>query len=340
MNKPLCALTMGDPAGIGPEVALKTLFSQRARDCARMMAIGYPGPFMRDAALLGLDIAIREIGSPGDIAVGEDSSVWMAGYFGSHVSQRLGGKLHVVAYCTDPDDDIARVELCYDGEPLVPLNDDGQSQDGLAGDGVYGCFVDVEPGYPAGCYLLEVVATDAEGNTSNVWPYVTIDDYPRFDLPGLAGVSSAAVSNSEVMPVGGKPASNLSLNLQNYILDSIRGVTSRDVGPEPEILMAGYGNCKIDQNTGGTLFLNVIVNDPDGLSNIASVEAHRSLQDHGDFSFGGVELSRLTADGQRGYYGANCHIAGGERGHHLIEVQVADKDGNYSTFFPYLVVTQ
>ena len=279
-----------------------------------------------------------EGGSPGtSFARSVPPTVWMAGYFGSHISQRLGGKLHVVAYCTDPDNDIARVDLCYDGEPLVSLHDDGQSQDGLAGDGIYGCFVNVQPGLPAGPYLLEVRATDAEGNTSNVWPYVTVDNYPQFDLPGL-GASSLAVSNREVTPVGGKPASNLSLNLQNYILDSIRGVPSRGVGAEPEILMAGYGNCKIDQNTGGTLFLNVIVNDPDGLSDIASVEAHRSSLDHGDFPFDRVELGRLTADGQRAYYGSRCHIAGGDRGHHLIEVQVTDKDGNHSTFFPYLVV--
>ena len=67
MNKPLCALTMGDPAGIGPEVALKTLFSQRAKDAARLMVIGYPGPFKRDAGMLSLDVAIREIESPVDI---------------------------------------------------------------------------------------------------------------------------------------------------------------------------------------------------------------------------------------------------------------------------------
>jgi len=58
---------MGDPAGIGPEVVLQTLFSQRAKDSARLMVIGYPGPFVRDAELLSLDIAIREIESPVNI---------------------------------------------------------------------------------------------------------------------------------------------------------------------------------------------------------------------------------------------------------------------------------
>ncbi len=64
MDKPLCALTMGDPAGIGPEVILKTLFSHRAGEIADMVVIGYPEPFERDAILLNLDISFHHIHSP------------------------------------------------------------------------------------------------------------------------------------------------------------------------------------------------------------------------------------------------------------------------------------
>ncbi|MBN2208477.1 MAG: PQQ-binding-like beta-propeller repeat protein [Candidatus Coatesbacteria bacterium] len=276
--------------------------------------------------------------------------VWMAGYFGSHISARLGGKLHVVAYCTDPDDDIARVDLCYKGEPLVPLLDDGQSQDGLAGDGIYACFREVAPGpaLQARLYLLEVIATDADGNMSNVWPYVTVDDYPQLDLPGFRSLTGGSTSLGGVSGIGSSsamvgaqpPAPRLSLNLQNYILDSIRGVSSRSVGPEPEILLAGFGNCRINQDGGGTVFLNAIVNDPDGLSDITLVEAKKSVYNEGDFGFENVELDSLTGDGQRAYYGAICRIAGGERGHHLIEIQALDENGNRSTFFPYLTVVE
>lgn len=68
MDKLLCALTMGDPAGVGPEVVLKTIFSKRARDAARMVVIGYPEPFIRDAKLLNLDIDIKKIFSPTEFA--------------------------------------------------------------------------------------------------------------------------------------------------------------------------------------------------------------------------------------------------------------------------------
>ncbi len=66
MNLPLCAITMGDPAGIGPEIILKTLRSKHANETARMIVIGYPEPFVRDIRLLGLDFEIRIIDSPGE----------------------------------------------------------------------------------------------------------------------------------------------------------------------------------------------------------------------------------------------------------------------------------
>jgi 4-phospho-D-threonate 3-dehydrogenase / 4-phospho-D-erythronate 3-dehydrogenase len=72
MEKPLCALTMGDPAGIGPEVILKTIFSNRAKEVADMVVIGFPGPFDRDARMLDLDISIKKIDSPGEMVFGKN----------------------------------------------------------------------------------------------------------------------------------------------------------------------------------------------------------------------------------------------------------------------------
>ena len=72
MRKPLCALTMGDPSGIGPEVILKTLFSNRAKEAADMVVIGFPKPFDRDAQMLDLDIAIKKIDSPRGIVSGKN----------------------------------------------------------------------------------------------------------------------------------------------------------------------------------------------------------------------------------------------------------------------------
>ena len=66
MQRPLLALTMGDPAGVGPEIILKTLRSAEARAAARMVVIGSPEPFRRDIAMLGLRTGIREIADPSE----------------------------------------------------------------------------------------------------------------------------------------------------------------------------------------------------------------------------------------------------------------------------------
>ncbi|MFC1490415.1 4-hydroxythreonine-4-phosphate dehydrogenase PdxA [Candidatus Latescibacterota bacterium] len=73
MKKPLCMLTMGDPSGVGPEIILKTLLSERARAAAIMVVAGYPEPFARDAALLNLDIKIKEITSLDEVTEDENT---------------------------------------------------------------------------------------------------------------------------------------------------------------------------------------------------------------------------------------------------------------------------
>ncbi|MCD6327376.1 PQQ-binding-like beta-propeller repeat protein [bacterium] len=269
--------------------------------------------------------------------------VWMAGYYGTHISERFGGKFHVVAYCTDPDNDIAVVQLCYNGLPMVDLKDDGNSYDGLAGDGVYAYYSDVEAGsICSGNYTFEVIATDYEGNHSNVWPYVTIDDYPDFNPRAVATPSSSIMGSFADGAAYGETSKggSLDINLQNYILDAIRGVRSREfLVSYPEILLAGFGGSNVDVNRGGQVQFNVIVNDPNGPTNVATVEATRREADT-SIEFEGVQLDGLTSDGQRAIYGASCFIAGGERGHHVIEIAVVDKEGHKSTFFPYLSVVE
>ncbi len=61
-------MTMGDPAGIGPEIIVKTLQSPRARESALMLVAGYPEPFEREIDRLGIDMAVKTIDSPDKIA--------------------------------------------------------------------------------------------------------------------------------------------------------------------------------------------------------------------------------------------------------------------------------
>ena len=49
-DRPLIVITMGDPAGVGPEIILKAIADPVVRREARIVVAGYPGPFRRELA--------------------------------------------------------------------------------------------------------------------------------------------------------------------------------------------------------------------------------------------------------------------------------------------------
>jgi 4-hydroxythreonine-4-phosphate dehydrogenase len=64
MERPLIALTMGDPAGIGPETIAGAWANPEWHKIARPFAIGRPAIFSRAVALLGKPIRVVEIDDP------------------------------------------------------------------------------------------------------------------------------------------------------------------------------------------------------------------------------------------------------------------------------------
>ena len=60
------AVTMGDPAGIGPEIVLKAYARRADRGLAPFAVYGCPKTLAERARLLGLDVAIGEISAPSD----------------------------------------------------------------------------------------------------------------------------------------------------------------------------------------------------------------------------------------------------------------------------------
>lgn len=62
------ALTMGDPAGIGPEIALKAWFDRSHRPIPPFAAYADPALLAQRARMLGLAVPIVEITAPGDAA--------------------------------------------------------------------------------------------------------------------------------------------------------------------------------------------------------------------------------------------------------------------------------
>jgi len=113
-------------------------------------------------------------GPAGTELPGEDDrpSILSAGYGFSRVTTDAGGVLTINAKVSHPlgASNIEAVEVRLCGVPtglcLLP---------GSKSDGEYSISINVPAGFvPAGQFLLELVARDKEGRTSNVWPYMTV----------------------------------------------------------------------------------------------------------------------------------------------------------------------
>ena len=68
MTPPLVAVTMGDPAGVGPEIIAKTFADPGFHARNRTLVVGDAGMLERAAQLLGLQLRINEIPEPEDAA--------------------------------------------------------------------------------------------------------------------------------------------------------------------------------------------------------------------------------------------------------------------------------
>ncbi|MBN1978001.1 MAG: 4-hydroxythreonine-4-phosphate dehydrogenase PdxA [Anaerolineae bacterium] len=66
MSKPIIAVTMGDPASVGPEVAAKALARGEVWDCCRPLLVGDARVMAKAVALLDTPLALRAIAEAGD----------------------------------------------------------------------------------------------------------------------------------------------------------------------------------------------------------------------------------------------------------------------------------
>ena len=63
--KPLLALTLGDPSGIGPEVVVKAIADPEVNDSALMFIVGTERVVQQATAETGINIPVERIESPG-----------------------------------------------------------------------------------------------------------------------------------------------------------------------------------------------------------------------------------------------------------------------------------
>jgi len=113
------------------------------------------------------------MGESGDPHV---ANIYMAGFDTTSISQDGGGKLVCIADIDDFLDgsSIARAELRFQGGGVLTLLDDGQGDDEVAGDERFTGSLVLTPGYPAGDYLLEIVAINDEGHESVPFPFYVV----------------------------------------------------------------------------------------------------------------------------------------------------------------------
>ena len=64
MEAPLIAVTMGDPAGVGPEIVVKTFAEPGFRERARAFVVGDPAIMERAARLLGTPLGTNAVSGP------------------------------------------------------------------------------------------------------------------------------------------------------------------------------------------------------------------------------------------------------------------------------------
>ena len=62
--RPVTAITMGDPAGIGPEIVVGTMLDPSIIECCKPFVIGSAAMLERAAEVLGKKITVRKISDP------------------------------------------------------------------------------------------------------------------------------------------------------------------------------------------------------------------------------------------------------------------------------------
>ena len=64
--KPVTAITMGDPAGIGPEIVVGTMLAEEIHECCRPFVIGSRAVMEKAAKVLGKELKYHLITDPSE----------------------------------------------------------------------------------------------------------------------------------------------------------------------------------------------------------------------------------------------------------------------------------
>ena len=68
MHKPIIAITMGDPCGVGPEIIAAALVRHALHEVCRPLVLGDPGAIARGIAVCGGSLRLVPVTGPADMA--------------------------------------------------------------------------------------------------------------------------------------------------------------------------------------------------------------------------------------------------------------------------------
>lgn len=96
-ERPLLAITMGDPAGVGPEVVVKALASPRVRESSRAVIIGDARVIARAAALRGVALPVLPVADVAAAASAPDDALVVLDLANADPAAFAVGKVSAIA---------------------------------------------------------------------------------------------------------------------------------------------------------------------------------------------------------------------------------------------------
>ncbi|MBN1551557.1 lamin tail domain-containing protein [bacterium] len=238
--------------------------------------------------------------------------IHLAGFADTRYRITSGGNVRLIAWITDPDNDIESVNVYFAGEPILELHDDGIHGDFNAGDNIYGQQFYVEPNAASPGelirLLLKIVAEDAKGYSSMAWPFYSVA--PEFGSP--------YTSTFQPLP---------------WYLSTPACQSTQGTGTQ--IFMAGYMNSRVTASGGGDLQIIAVISDRDA---IYSIELFYNGLGTGIF---------LADDGSQGDFNPNDGVYGLEisiepgdlvPGDYFFQLQPYSNNGTPGDLWPYLTI--
>ena len=248
--------------------------------------------------------------SSGDPSLNPPVISWIKWDKDSYISYDSGGYLSLWAYVFDAEDAVGSldVELLLNGQPTgVMLYDDGTHGDSWAEDDFYTLDIDIPADlFPPGRYLVSIVATDSDGNSSDEWPYLTIRE-----------------QNVERRKKTRRP--HLASPPEGYV----DAILSQDDNLRPVIVSSSMGCTDY-------VSMSMTVYHPESKDDIEELQLYYGQQPTGIFF---DRYPDYDSDTEAYYWTWFYTSEYGLQPHkYLIEAVATDKNGNQSDMFPYVWV--